>query len=310
MLDQDVAEFLAAVSASGRPAFETLSVADARAFYRGGRDTVNLPSVEVGNVSDEFFGGRGGPVGLRRYMPARPSVGAQPAILFYHGGGWVIGDLDTHDSICRHLVAATGLQLIAVNYRLAPEHRFPAAVEDAIDAHAILIDRAAAWGIDPQRIVLMGDSAGGGLALVVALHAREMCLPLPAAQALFYPVTDLRGHTESYARVRDVPITARTMAWFAGHYLERPEQAGDWRASPLLAATLASLPPTFITICGEDPLYDEGKALAARLYRGGGTVELRDLPGQVHGYLTLGRKLAEAHRSIAAASAFVCAHLG
>lgn len=310
MLDEDVAAFLAAVRASGRPAFETLSVADARAFYRGGRDTLNLPSVEIGDVSDECFGGRGGPVGLRHYRPARSLVGAQPAILFYHGGGWVIGDLDTHDSICRHLVAATGLQLIAVDYRLAPEHRFPAAVEDSIDAHAILIDRAAEWGIDPQRIVLMGDSAGGGLSLVVALHARDMCLPLPVAQALFYPVTDLRGRTESYARVRDVPITARTMAWFAGHYLQHPEQAGDWRTSPLLATTLASLPPTFIAICGEDPLYDEGKALAARLYRGGNIVELRDLPGQLHGYLTLGRKLAEAERSIAAASAFVCAHLG
>jgi acetyl esterase len=304
----DVDTFLDGIRASGRPSFETLSVADARSFYRAGRDTVNLPPVDVGAVLDDSFGGRGGPVKVRRYLPPGTAHGAQPAILFFHGGGWVIGDLDTHDSICRHVVAASGLQVIAVDYRLAPEHRFPAAVEDAIDAHATMVDRAADWGADPRRIALMGDSAGGALAMVVAMHARDMCLPLPVAQALFYPVADLRGQTESYARIADVPITARTMAWFRDHYLEHGDQAADWRCSPLLARSYASLPPSFITICGRDPLYDEGKALAARLYRKGITVSLRDLPDQIHGYLTLGRALGEARQSIDAAAAFIRRH--
>jgi len=303
MRDPEVEAFLE--RSRGRPSFETLSVADARIFYRAGRDTVNLPSIPIGEVINDSFGGRGGAVALRRYLPVEILPGAQPAILFFHGGGWVVGDLDSHDSICRHMVAATGLQVIAVDYRLAPEHRFPAAVEDAIDAHATLVDRAADWSVDPQRIALMGDSAGGGLSMVVALHARDMCLPLPIAQLLFYPVTDLRGGTDSYARVEGVPITATTMAWFADQYLEHPSQVADWRVSPLLAKSCASVPATFIAICEEDPLYDEGKALAARLYRHGITVLLRDLPGQIHGFLTLGRQLSEATRSIEAAAAFL-----
>jgi acetyl esterase len=305
MRDPDVEAFLSAARAAGRPSFESLSVADARSQYLKGRDTVNLPSIPVGAVIDESFGGRGGPVAMRRYLPVAMKPCAQPAILFFHGGGWVIGSLETHDSICRHIVIAAGLQVIAVDYRLAPEHRFPAAVEDAIDAHATLIDRATDWGIDQDKIVLMGDSAGGGLAMVVALHARDMCLPLPIAQVLFYPVADLRGGTASYERVKEVPITSQTMLWFADHYLDSPGQAADWRASPLLAKSFASLPATFIAICEEDPLHDEGKALAARLYREGIAVTLRDLPGQIHGYLTLGRPLGEALRSIEAAATFL-----
>lgn len=306
--DADVAALLHRMRVTRRPSFETLSVADARLFYRGGRDTVNLPPVAVGAVINVSFGGRGGPVTVRRYLPVNGSRDAAPAILFFHGGGWVIGDLDTHDSICRHVVATSGLQVIAVDYRLAPEHRFPAAVEDAIDAYATTVDRAANWGVDPRRIALMGDSAGGGLAMVVALQARDMCMPLPIAQALFYPVADLRGRAESYARVANVPITGRTMEWFRDHYLESPDQAADWRVSPLLARSYASLPPSFITICGHDPLYDEGQALAARLYREGITVALRDLPGQIHGYLTLGRAIGEAARSLDAAAAFILQH--
>lgn len=304
-LDADAARYVEMARSSSRPSFESLSVADARAFYRAARDTANLPSIEVGNVEDDYLGGRGGSIAVRRYLPATIVPGPQPAVLFFHGGGWVIGDLDTHDSICRHIVAATGLQLIAVDYRLGPEHRFPAAVDDATDTHAMLINRADAWDIDPGRIILAGDSAGGALALVTALQARDMCRPLPIAQGLFYPVADLRGETASYAGVRDVPITAATMTWFRDCYLADPAAAADWRASPLLASSYASVPPTFITVCGADPLHDEGMALASRLYTSGVPVLLRHLPGQVHGYLTLGRLIEEAGATIEAFAGFV-----
>lgn len=308
-LDADAARYVDMARQQNRPRFESLSVADARAFYRAAKDTANLPSIEIGSVCDDYLGGRGGSIAVRRYLPVDVAPGAQPAILFFHGGGWVIGDLDTHDSICRHMVAATGLQLIAVDYRRGPEHRFPAAVDDATDTHAMLIDRAGAWNIDPDRIILAGDSAGGAMALVTAIHARDMCRPLPMLMGLFYPVGDLRGGTASYAEVRDVPITAATMRWFREHYLANPADAADWRASPLLASSYVSLPPTFITVCGADPLHDEGMALASRLYTTGVSVTLRHLPGQVHGYLTLGRLIDEASASIAAFAGFIRAHL-
>jgi acetyl esterase len=307
--DADVEAYLALACAAGRPAFETLPVAEARAFYRSGRDTVNLPPVAVGAVEDLVAEGRAGPIALRRYAPpgalSKPDPAPGPAIVFFHGGGWVIGDLDSHDSICRHLAQATGLPVIAVDYRLAPEHRFPAAVDDALDAHGWIVARAALLGVRADALVLAGDSAGGCLALVTALSAAALGRPAAVGQVLFYPVTDLRGNTGSYREVTGVPITAATMAWFAGHYLPDRAAAQDWRASPLLAEGLGALAPTFLTVAGHDPLRDEGLALAKRIRAEGGAVTLRYLPGQVHGYLTLGRLIAEAERTLSASADFV-----
>lgn len=299
--DPDVEAYLALVRQAGRPPFETLSVEEARAFYGSGRDTVNLPLVAVGPVTDLRIEGRVGLIGLRHYEPLGAAGEARAAILFFHGGGWVIGDLETHDSICRHLVALTGLPLIAVEYRRAPEHVFPAAVNDALDVYRWLVENAARLNIAVDRLILAGDSAGGGLALVTALSARVR----PAGLLLFYPVTDLRGGTASYREVTGVPITAATMAWFARHYLPDPADAADWRASPLLAEGLGDLPPVFLTVAGHDPLRDEGIALADAICAAGGSVSLRLLDGQVHGYLTIGRIVAEARRSLSAAADFV-----
>lgn len=301
LYDPDVETYLALVRKAGRPPFETLAVEEARAFYRSGRDTVNLPPVAVGPVTDFTIEGRGGAIGLRHYEPSIASAEARAAILFFHGGGWVIGDLETHDSICRHLVALTGLPLIAVDYRRAPEHVFPAAVDDALDAHGWLVAHADRLNIAADQLILAGDSAGGCLALVAALSASVR----PTGLLLFYPVTDLRGDTASYREVTDVPITAATMAWFAGHYLADPADAADWRASPLLAGGLGGLPPVFLTVAGHDPLRDEGVALAECIRAAGGRVSLRLLEGQVHGYLTIGRIVAEARRSLSAAADFV-----
>lgn len=275
---------------AGRPPFEALTVAQARAVYRSGRDTVQLPPVFVDEVCDVILAGRP----ARRYRPANAGPGV---VLFLHGGGYVIGDLDTHDGICRRLALASGAEVVALDYRLAPEHRFPAAFEDCAAAFAAL-----AAG---RPTAIAGDSAGGGLALAVALAAQRC----PRALAMFYPAVDVFAESPSYAATGDVPITAATMHWFWQNTFATADDTADRRASPLRAQRLADCPPTFLTTAGHDPLRDEGLALAGRLANEGVRLDHRHLPGQVHGYLTLGRLIGEAERSIAAAGAFLGAQL-
>jgi len=261
-----------------------------------------LPPAPVAEVRDIVLAER---LACRLYRPHAQTHVQECVVLFFHGGGWVIGDLDTHDSICRHLAVESACSVIAVDYRVGPEHRFPAAVIDATEAYRALVAIAPQLGFDPGRIGLAGDSAGGALAVVAALSARLEGLVAPSAVVLFYPVADLRGNTESYAEVAGVPITRTTMSWFRTHYLASPSEVEDWRTSPLLAPSLHGLSPTFITTAGHDPLCDEGFALVERLRAEGLDVTHRHLPGQVHGYLTLGRMLNEARLSIAAAGQFL-----
>lgn len=299
--EADVATLLEIVAASGRPPFEALGVEGARAAYRNGRDTVQLEPVALSEVRDLRLTQT---LRARMYRPVVADTAA-PGLLYFHGGGWVIGDLDTHDAICRRLALASGRVVVAVEYRLAPEHRFPAAFEDALAAHDAMVAQATAFDIDPADLAVAGDSAGAALAAAVALTASERGTPTPVAAILFYPVTDLRGLTQSYRSVRDVPITGATLHWFRDQYLAEPDEAADWRTSPLLAPSLDDLPPTFVTSAGHDPLCDEAFLFAARLRDSGVSVVHRHLPGQIHGYLTLGRLLGEAERSIAAAGIFL-----
>ncbi|WP_404479935.1 alpha/beta hydrolase [Novosphingobium sp. BL-52-GroH] len=264
-----------------------------------------LPSIEVGEVLDDSVAGRYGSIGLRRYLPKEPGDGPQPVIMFFHGGGWVAGDLDSHDSICRRMVDLTGMQVIAVAYRLAPEHPFPAAFEDAIDAHRMVLERAERWNVDTARIAVMGDGTGGSLAAVVSIHARDMCHPIPFAQVLFYPVTDMAAESGSVASVTDVPIPAASLRKLYAAYMPPGLERADWRASPLHVGSVAGLPPTFLAVGDHDPLFDEGVAFANRLYKAGITVRLRALPGQIHGYLSFGAIIAEASRSLVAAADFL-----
>ncbi|MDO7843396.1 alpha/beta hydrolase [Sphingomonas immobilis] len=290
-LDPQAAALFAAGAAAGRQPVEALSVADARAGYAAGRDTVQLSRIAVAQVEDITLGGRP----ARRYRPNAPEPGT---ILFLHGGGWVIGDLETHDGICRHLAVAARVEVIALDYRLAPEHRFPAAFDDALAA-------ALAIGETAGRFAIAGDSAGAALAMAGAVALRDRGARLPAALALFYPVADIAAEAASYAEVTGVPLTAATMRWFWNHYAPVMADRQHWSASPLRAESLAGLPPVFVTIAGHDPLRDEGLALADRLAREGVTVERRHLPGQAHGYLTLGRVIDEAGLSLTAAGAFL-----
>jgi acetyl esterase len=253
--------------------------------------------VEIPEVSDRTISGPGGALGLRVY---RPEAGARPALVYYHGGGFVIGSLDTHDGTCRALARASGCTVISVDYRLAPEHRFPAAPEDCYAALCFAAEAGAEIGVDPTRLAVGGDSAGGNLALL----ARERRGPPLAFQLLVYPVTDAGFDTPSYREnAEGYFLTAKMMRWFWNHYLERADQADDPLASPLRAKDLAGLPPALVLTAGYDPLRDEGETYAARLREAGVATELKRFPGQFHGFFSMHDVLDDGRAAIDLAGA-------
>ena len=292
----DALGLLVMIKAAGRPPFETLSSAEARQAYSMMRAVLQSPPDEVAEVRDLSIPGPAGPIALRLYRGVGTSEAvALPALLFLHGGGWVLGDLDSHDGICRRLANLAACRVVAVDYRLAPEHRFPAAIDDAAAALAWMAANATALGIDPARLAVGGDSAGGNLAAVLAIMGRDGTVPASACQLLLYPVADLTMDSGSYARITEgVPLTAMTMRWFADHYAPDPAQRLDWRTSPLRAERLAGTPPAFVLTVGHDPLADEGRAYAGRLEAEGVRVAALHLTDQIHGFLTMGRVIAAA----------------
>ena len=257
----------------------------------------------VSLVEDRAAPGPAGPIPLRLYRP--DLAGAPlPGILYLHGGGWVLGNLDTHDSLCRQLAHAAGAAVVAVDYRLAPEHKFPAAFDDAWAALRHVASHAASFGIDPHRLAVCGDSAGGNLAAAIALQARDTGGPALAAQVLFYPVTDMAMRHDSHRRnAEGFLLTAASVAWFRDHYLRDPRDHDDWRASPLRARHLAGLPPTMIITAGCDPLCDEGDEFAARLAAAGVAVIHRPMPGFIHGFIAMGRAVRAANRTLSETAA-------
>lgn len=237
------------------------------------------------DVTDISIPGPAGPMSARRYVPDGSGSPALSALLLYfHGGGFVIGDLDTHDSLCRLICRDGGIQVISVDYRLAPEHKAPAAVDDAYAAYQWALDHAA--GLGATRIVVGGDSAGGNLAAVVAQQARDSELPLPALQLLLYPVTDLSSDTRSKTLFADgYFLGKRDMDWFAGHYLDGAEvSAQDPLVSPLLSEDLSGLPPALVVTAGFDPLRDEGNRYARALREAGVVVDLREERSMIHAF--------------------------
>lgn len=237
------------------------------------------------DVTDISIPGPAGPMSARRYVPDGSGSPALSALLLYfHGGGFVIGDLDTHDSLCRLICRDGGIQVISVDYRLAPEHKAPAAVDDAYAAYQWALDHAA--GLGATRIVVGGDSAGGNLAAVVAQQARDSELPLPALQLLLYPVTDLSSDTRSKTLFADgYFLGKRDMDWFAGHYLDGAEvSAQDPLVSPLLSEDLSGLPPALVVTAGFDPLRDEGNRYARALRQAGVVVDLREERSMIHAF--------------------------
>ena len=285
-LHPDAARLLEMMRAAGRPPFEQLTTAQARAAYIESRAALQPPPAPVAATADITIPGPGGPLPLRTYRGLGTDDTTLPGLLYLHGGGWVLGGLDSHDAICRRLANAASCRVIAVEYRLAPEHPFPAAVDDAVAALVHVAAHAAAFQIDPARLAAGGDSAGANLAAVLALTARDGAAPALAAQLLFYPVTDFAMDTPSYAAMTTgLPLTAATMRWFTAHYAP---DARDWRAAPARAQTLRGTPPAFILTCGQDPLADEGQDYATRLEADAVLTTALHMPGHVHGFLTMG----------------------
>jgi acetyl esterase len=259
----------------------------------------------VAEVAALAAAGPAGPIALRLYRGQGCAEGRpQPALVYLHGGGWVIGDLESHDQVCRALANAASCIVLAVDYRLAPEHKFPAAAEDTIAALQWIAANAARLGIDASRLAVGGDSAGGNLAAVAAIDARDRGGPPLRLQFLVYPAADMSLDWPSAERhAQQLPLTRAAMDWFIAHYLRSPADKADWRASPLRAANLNGLPPAFIVTAGFDPLCDEGQAYAQALQGAGVPVVHEPFPGQIHGFLSMGRIVADSRRLIDTAAA-------
>ena len=290
-----------AVVAQGGRTPDQMSPVEARAGYRAGRFAAMPAPEEMETVRDFSTPGPHGPVRMRLYRPPGHGRAALPGVVYFHGGGWVMGDLDTHDSLCRSLAIYARASVVAVDYRLAPEHKFPVPVEDAWAALNHVAATGSELGIDPGRLAVAGDSAGGNLATVCALLARDAGGVGPDKvalryQALIYPVTDLASRTASKEEFAEGhSLTRPLMGWYEGHYIRSDADRLDWRGSPLRAESLRGLPPALVMTASHDPLRDEGEDYAARLARESGQpVTLWRVPGQIHGFLPMGKVVAGA----------------
>lgn len=298
-LRPELRALLEAIDAEGAPRVENLSPEEARlAAIRDLKEVGGEPE-EVARVEDLQIPGPGGAMRLRIYTPegGRP----RPALVYFHGGGWVVCNLDTHDEVCRAIARQSGAVVVSADYRLAPEHKFPAPLEDVCAAALWVAANAERLGIDARRIAVGGDSAGGTLAAVVALRCRDEGGPALALQVLVYPVTNLAAFdTASYREFAEgYHLSRAQMEWFRGHYLARPEDAAHPHASPLLAPDLGGLPPALVITAECDPLRDEGEAYAERLVAAGVPVTLTRYPGTIHPFFSLAGVLPEGREAIA-----------
>lgn len=293
-LDPVIQGALEAMAAAGLPPMSSLDPAALRAQAAAmppvGRD---LPMFRV---QDRDLRGPDGVVPVRVYDPS--GSGDLPIVAFLHGGGFVMGSLDGHDPVCRELAHRVGCIVVSVDYRLAPEHPFPAGLDDAEAAVRWLQRHGREVGGDPERLAVAGDSSGGNFAAAVSLRLREAAQPLPCHQLLVYPVTDHAFATDSYRRFGEgYFLTVDDMRWFWGHYLADPAAGDRSDVSVLRAPSLAGLPPTTIVLADHDPLRDEGAAFGARLAQAGVDVLVHEEPGTVHGYLNVFGPIPPAERS-------------
>lgn len=308
-LDPQVRAQLERDDAAGAPPPETWDPVKIRlARIDRARQLGGAPA-PLARVEDISIPGPAGPIPARIY--SLENSGLHPALIFFHGGGFVFGDLETHDTICRALAHESAAIVIAIDYRLAPEHKFPAAVEDAHAATLWIAAHAATLGIDPHRIAVGGDSAGANLATVVALRCRDSGGPSLAAQILIYPVTDNGSlDTGSYLEFsQGYGLTRAAMHWFGNHYVASAEQAHHPEASPLRALDLSRLPPALVITAEFDPLRDEGEAYALRLGQAGVAVTFLRYPGMIHGFVAMRGIVSAGDRAIRQAADFLRAML-
>ena len=296
---------------AGRPKLETLPHAIGRQAVDKMSEDSEADPPEVAETVDGAFAGPGGEIRYRRYLPLGVEAGSLPTLVYYHGGGFVIGTIETHDSTCRRVANRSRCQVISIDYRLSPEHPFPAPIDDGIAAFRHVRDNAAALGADPARLAVGGDSAGGAVAAVVCQAMRDAREAGPAFQMLIYPATDSSqesGSRKSFAE--GYFLSKGLMDWFWKAYVPAGTDLADLRLSPLLAKDFAGLPPAFVLTAGYDPLRDEGRAYANRLIDAGVKTTYVNYPGTIHGFFTLTRFLKQGIKANDEAAAVMGAFFG
>ncbi|MGA7328847.1 MAG: alpha/beta hydrolase [Rhodomicrobium sp.] len=309
--DPDVIKLFGILKAAGVKPLSELTVGEARFFYRQKTEFFGGGAAHMAEVRDLMASGPEGQIPLRLYrLEGVPDT--RPALIYVHGGGWVIGDFETHDKVCRAIAAQTPCRVIAINYRLAPEHPFPAGLNDVLAAVSWIAKNASPLGIDADRLAIGGDSAGGNICAAVCIHARDNG-PKLCAQILVYPSTDRTPESVSWpSRIENAevpPLNAAAIAWFSSKYLpDGTYDPHDWRLSPLREPDVTRLPPAFVLTAEYDPLRDEGKAYADRLAASGVPVVYRPFPGLIHGFIEYGGLIGAANRAIAEIAEFVRSH--
>ncbi len=298
-LDPAMRLVLDALDKAGGARLHQLEPAQARDFFE--QFELPRPEIALPSVEDRGIPGPAGEIPVRIYRPE--AGGTLPALVYFHGGGWVIGSLDTHDASCRELASQTGCVVVSVDYRLAPEHRYPAAAEDCFAAVRWVADHAAELGVDPARLAVGGDSAGGNLSAVVSLLARDRSGPALRFQLLVYPVTDCDFSRPSYLRNASGLLLERdTMLWFWDHYVPDAARRREPHCAPLHAESLAGLPPALVITAEYDPLLDEGEAYVRRLEEAGVPTTCTRYDGMVHGFFAMGMLAQGARDAVAQAS--------
>ena len=300
-VDPQVQTLLQQLAALNGPPLHQVSVEQTRMMYKAMR-TGRVPK-EMYKVEDRTIPGPAGEIPVRIYTPE--GEGQHPVLVYYHGGGWVIGDLDTHDAVCRELANQGHCIVVSVDYRLAPEHKFPAAVEDCYAATQWVADHATEIGADANKVAVGGDSAGGNLAAVVSQMARDKSGPRIIFQLLIYPATDyyLPGTKSSFENAEGYFLTRDDMIWFADHYMNSADEANNPYLAPLRANDLHNLPPALVITAEYDPLRDEGQQYGERLQEAGVPVTSTLYNGMIHGFFSLSDILDQGKVAIAEAAA-------